>query len=79
MGAVLLLQNDDDTRDKTGNVSYQLYQLEVDNDGTHSDTQETKFVIKAKHCSDVDLLEPATSTKAPVSGVLLASASFDYL
>lgn len=76
--AVLLLGCIDDSMGETGNVNYQLYQLEVENDGTHPDSEETKFIVKAKLCSDGYLLESMAMTDAPMSGLFLASASFDF-
>lgn len=76
--AMLLLCNDDNNEDGSSITNYQMYQLEVDSDGTHDDSQETRFVVKAKKCSDGQLLETESSPRAPVSGVFLASASFDF-
>lgn len=76
--AVILLGDGIDTNSKSGDISYQLYQLEMDFDGTYQDTEETKFVVKAKLCSDGALLAPSSASEAIVSGVFLASASFDF-
>ena len=46
--------------------------------GQYDDSQETRFIVKAKKCSDGHLLETEASSKAAVSGVFLASASFDF-
>jgi hypothetical protein len=75
---MLLLYNDDATNAGKDNTNYQLYQLEMESDGTYDDSQETRFVVKAKKCSDGQLLEPESSSEAAVSGIFLASASFDF-
>ena len=73
-----MLCNNGGPFDRTGNVHYHVYQLEVDSDGINQDTQEARFVVKAKLSSEGNLTSPSDSTNAAVSGVFLASASFDF-
>lgn len=77
--AVILLGDERDaTNGENEHVNYQLFQLEVDSDGSkYPDSDETKYMVKAKLCSEGNLFGSEASP-APVSGLFLASASFDF-
>lgn len=73
--AMVLLSGVDESGCHAGNFNYELYQLQV----LQADQpQETKFVVGARVCASGNWVMPKTSTMSCVSGVFLASASFDF-
>lgn len=73
--AMVLLSSVDESECRAGNLNYELYQLQV----LQADQpQEKKFVVGARVCASGNWVMPKTSTISCVSGVFLASASFDF-